>query len=106
MILLGRVFEGLMVDLQAVNQKLVRRSEGILTRLTGHTREEAREALQRADGNVKLAVLLLHGCEVSEAVGVLDRAGGQLRAALAAIGKAAPDSRDLGDLTMSPSEQG
>jgi N-acetylmuramic acid 6-phosphate etherase len=105
MILLGRVFEGLMVDLQAVNQKLVRRSEGILTRLTGHSREEAREALQRADGNVKLAVLVLHGCDVSEAAGILDRAGGQLRAALAAIGKAAPDSRDLGDLTMSPSEQ-
>ena len=35
MILLGRVYDGLMVDLQAVNQKLVRRSEGILTRLTG-----------------------------------------------------------------------
>jgi N-acetylmuramic acid 6-phosphate etherase len=106
MILLGRVFEGLMVDLQAVNQKLVRRSEGILTRLTGHSREQARQALQRADGNVKLAVLLLHGCEVSEAAGILDRAGGQLRAALAAIGKAAPDSRELGDLTISASEQG
>ena len=47
MILLGRVFDGLMVDLQAVNQKLVQRSEGILTRLTGHSREEAREALQQ-----------------------------------------------------------
>ena len=28
----------------------------------GHSREEAREALHRAKGNVKLAVLLLHGC--------------------------------------------
>jgi len=105
MILLGRVFDGLMVDLQAVNQKLVQRSEGILTRLTGHSREEAREALHRAEGNVKLAVLLLHGCEVGEATNILDRAGGQLRAALATIGKAGPDARDLGDLTMSHSEQ-
>ena len=35
MIVLGRVYDGLMVDLQAVNQKLVRRSESILKRLTG-----------------------------------------------------------------------
>jgi N-acetylmuramic acid 6-phosphate etherase len=106
MILLGRVFDGLMVDLQAVNHKLVQRSEGILTRLTGHSREEAREALHRAEGNVKLAVLLLHGCDLRDATNILDRAGGQLRAALAAIGKGGPDPRDLGDLTMSHSEQG
>ena len=106
MILLGRVFDGLMVDLQAVNQKLVQRSEGILTRLTGHSREEAREALHRAEGNVKLAVLLLHGCDLRDATNILDRAGGQLRAALAAIGKAGPDPSDLDDLMMSHSEQG
>ena len=99
MILLGRVYEGLMVDLQAVNQKLVRRSEKILVRLTGCSGEAAREALRRASGNVKLAVLLLHGCDVKDAVNVLDRAGGQLRAALAAIGKRGPDAADLGDLT-------
>jgi N-acetylmuramic acid 6-phosphate etherase len=99
MILLGRVYDGLMVDLQAVNQKLVRRSEAILTRLTGRSGEEAREALRRAEGNVKLAVLLLHGCEVKEATDVLDRAGGQLRAALADIGKPAPEAADLSDLS-------
>jgi hypothetical protein len=55
--------------------------------------------LRRASGNVKLAVLLLHGCDVKDAVNVLDRAGGQLRAALAAIGKRGPDAADLGDLT-------
>jgi N-acetylmuramic acid 6-phosphate etherase len=99
MILLGRVYDGLMVDLQAVNQKLVRRSEAILTRLTGRSGEEAREALRRAEGNVKLAVLLLHGCDVKEATDVLDRAGGQLRAALAHIGKPAPEAADLSDLS-------
>ena len=99
MILLGRVYDGLMVDLQAVNQKLVRRSEAILTRLTGRSGEEAREALRRAEGNVKLAVLLLHGCDVKEASDVLDRAGGQLRAALAHIGKPAPEAADLSDLS-------
>jgi len=99
MILLGRVYDGLMVDLQAVNQKLVRRSESILTRLTGRSGDQAREALHRANGNVKVAVLLLHGCDVKEATEVLSRAGGQLRAALADIGKPAPEPADLSDLT-------
>ncbi|HKA81661.1 MAG TPA: N-acetylmuramic acid 6-phosphate etherase [Xanthobacteraceae bacterium] len=99
MIMLGRVYEGLMVDVQAVNQKLVRRSEGILTRLTGCSGAQAREALRRADGSVKLAVLLLHGCDTKEASDVLDRAGGQLRAALAVIGKPGPDPADLSELT-------
>src|SRR6266478_7970094 len=101
MILLGRVYDGLMVDLQAVSQKLVRRSEGILTRLTGSSGEQAREALHRANGNVKLAVLLLHGCDVKQATDLLHRAGGQLRAALADIGKPGPEPADLSDLPTS-----
>ena len=55
--------------------------------------------MRQANGNVKLAVLLLHGCDLNEATSVLDRAGGQLRAALAAIGKPGLDSADLKDLT-------
>jgi N-acetylmuramic acid 6-phosphate etherase len=100
MILLGRVYDGLMVDLQAVNRKLVRRSESILKRLTGCSGAQACEALRQTNGNVKLAVLILHGCDLKEATTVLDRAGGQLRAALAAIGKPGPDSADLNDLTQ------
>ncbi len=95
MILLGRVYAGLMVDLQAVNEKLVRRSEAILMRLTGRSSTEARDALRRAEGSVKLAVLLLHGCNPGEAADILARAGGQLRAALALIGRPAPDPVDL-----------
>ena len=51
MILLGRVYDGLMVDVQASNKKLVRRSEKILSRLTGRGDEEIHEALQRAGGS-------------------------------------------------------
>ncbi len=101
MILLGRVYDGLMVDLQAVSQKLVRRSEDILTRLTGSSGEQAREALHRANGNVKLAVLLLHGCDVKQATDLLHRADGQLRAALAHIGKPSPEPAHLEHLTIS-----
>jgi N-acetylmuramic acid 6-phosphate etherase len=82
MILLGRVHRGLMVDVQVLNEKLMRRAETMLHRLTGRDQGEVRDALKRADGSVKLAVLLLHGCAVPEATQLLDRTGGKLRAAL------------------------
>ncbi|MFL5260514.1 MAG: N-acetylmuramic acid 6-phosphate etherase [Hyphomicrobiales bacterium] len=83
MITLGRIYEGMMVDLQAANAKLARRSEEMLTSLTGKSREEVRAALARAEGSVKVALLLLNGCEIEEARLLLERAGGQLRQALA-----------------------
>ena len=82
MILLGRVHRGLMVDVQALNDKLVRRAETMLHRLTGRDENDIRQALQRANGSVKLAVLLLQGCDVVQATELLKRTGGQLRAAL------------------------
>jgi N-acetylmuramic acid 6-phosphate etherase len=82
MILLGRVYQGLMVDVRALNEKLVRRSEDMLIRLTGRSRDEARAALERANGSVKVAVLLLQGCDPDRATDLLDRAGGQLGKAL------------------------
>jgi N-acetylmuramic acid 6-phosphate etherase len=83
MILMGRVYDGLMVDVQAVNQKLIRRSEQMLRRLTGCSSEEATAALASARGSVKLAVLLLQGCELDRGVRLLDQTHGHLRAALA-----------------------
>lgn len=92
MILLGRVYDGLMVDVQAVNDKLIRRSEDMLIRLTGASREAARDALRRANGSVKLAVMLLHGCNPEEGARLIDLAGGQLRGALARIGRRSTDA--------------
>jgi N-acetylmuramic acid 6-phosphate etherase len=85
MIRLGRVYEGLMVDVQATNRKLVRRSETMLGQLTGHSREEVRSALKQAQGSVKLALLLLEGSDIAEGQEALDRADGDLRAAKALI---------------------
>lgn len=90
MIRLGRVFDGLMVDVQATNAKLLRRSENMLMHLTDRGRAEVRDALRRAGGSVKLAVLLLQGCEVAEAEAALDRTGGQLRAALDLVAERGP----------------
>ncbi len=82
MIRMGRVYEGLMIDVQASNKKLEKRSEAMLRHLTGRSGEEARMALANAEGSVKLAVLLLHGCRPEEAKALLDRNGGRLRSAL------------------------
>jgi len=87
MILLGRVYDGLMVDVQAVNQKLVRRSEDIVMRVTGSSRDAARTALQQARGSIKLAVMLLHGCDPERGAQLLEQAHGRLRLALAATGR-------------------
>jgi N-acetylmuramic acid 6-phosphate etherase len=85
MIRLGRVYQGLMVDVQASNAKLARRREAIVRRLTGRSPPEARDALARADGNIKLAVLLLEGCDLDLARAILERAGGRLGAAVALL---------------------
>ena len=83
MIRLGHVYRGLMVDVQATNTKLTRRKRDMLAHLTGRCEEEMEAALVRADGNVKLAVLLLKGCTLETAKVLLQRTGGHLRAALA-----------------------
>jgi N-acetylmuramic acid 6-phosphate etherase len=93
MIRLGKVYAGLMVDVQASNAKIAERRENMLIHLTGSSGEDVREALKRARGSVKLALLLLKGCDLKEAERVLDRAGGQLRAALALMAQDPPSAR-------------
>ena len=82
MIRLGRVYRGMMVEVQASNAKLAERKEKILMNLTGRSGQQVRDALKRSSGSVKLAVLLLSGCELDEAKKVLERVGGRLRAAM------------------------
>ena len=82
MIRLGRVYRGMMVDVQSTNTKLEKRKRAMVAYLTDAADEEARQALERTDGNVKLAVLLLHGFDLEIARSTLERAGGHLRKAL------------------------
>ena len=85
MIRLGRVYEGLMVDVQTTNKKLVQRAETMLVQLTGCAPDDVSAALTRAGGSVKLAVLLLKGCKPRQAKQLLARAGGSLRLAMAQL---------------------
>ncbi len=82
MIRLGHVYRGLMVDVQASNSKLSRRKRDMLRHLTGRCDAEVEAALVRANGNVKIAVLLMHGCTLEGAGSILEKTGGALRAAL------------------------
>jgi N-acetylmuramic acid 6-phosphate etherase len=95
MIRLGRVHEGLMVDMQAINAKLIGRSENILQRLSGRSEGEVRDALQRAGGNVKKGLLILHGCTAEKADALLEEAGGRLRTALRLAGGASAAASEM-----------
>src|SRR5256714_2841248 len=85
MIRLVRAYRGLMVYLKAGSRNPLLRSEKILQELSGRSREEVHDALHRAGGNVKTALVLLEGCDLDEAAKILDRSGGHLRAAKALI---------------------
>jgi len=87
MIRLGRVYDGMMVDVQATNRKLSQRSETMLMRLSGRKQKDARAALAEAGGSIKLAMLLLKGCDLAEATSLLKRSKGQLRPAIARLEK-------------------
>jgi N-acetylmuramic acid 6-phosphate etherase len=95
MICLGRVHEGLMVDVQAINAKLIGRSENILRRLSGRSEHEVREALKSAGGNVKKAMLILHGCTAEKADALLEQAGGRLRTALRLAGSSSAAASEI-----------
>jgi N-acetylmuramic acid 6-phosphate etherase len=84
MILLGKTYGNLMVDLKATNTKLIQRTRRIVAELTGLTEAEAEQQLVRCDGELKTAVVAhRHNCLAIEARRLLTEAGGQLRRALA-----------------------
>ncbi|MCS7033641.1 MAG: N-acetylmuramic acid 6-phosphate etherase [Phycisphaerae bacterium] len=83
MVQLGKCYENLMVDLRATNQKLWDRGARIISMLTGLDREPAMDLLRRADGHVKLAIVMHKlGIPVDQARERLQQAGGFLRRAL------------------------
>jgi len=83
MVLIGKTYGNLMVDLRASNQKLILRSQRIVSELTGLTPEAAQQLLQRCDGEVKTAIVVSL-CQVppQEARQLLSEQGGRLRQTL------------------------
>ncbi len=58
MIQLGKAYGNLMVDLQAMSQKLVDRGERIVMETAGVSRDVARRAIRDASGSVKTAIVM------------------------------------------------
>lgn len=83
MVRLGKVFGNSMVDVVATNNKLRARAVGLVESIAGVDRDRAEGALDRCDGRVKLAIVVLRrDVDLDVASAMLERAGGSLRAVL------------------------
>lgn len=83
MVQLGKVYENLMVDLRASNQKLRDRAARIVSTLTGVSKDESLKALDACDGHVKVAIVMIkRNSGAEQAREILAGAEGRLRAAL------------------------
>lgn len=77
MVLLGKTYGNLMVDLQATSEKLAARSRKILMELFDIELAEADRLLKDSDGSVKIAIVMKEKiCTKDEAVTLLAAAGG------------------------------
>lgn len=83
MVLIGKCYQNLMVDVQASNEKLKARALKIVMEATECDNEAAANVLAKANGQVKLAILMqLSGLDALEAQSLLDKSNGKLRQAL------------------------
>jgi N-acetylmuramic acid 6-phosphate etherase len=83
MVQLNKVYENLMVDLRATNTKLWDRGARIIATITSLPKNESMELLKKADGHVKVAIVM-HRRKVGadEARALLQRHDGKLREAI------------------------
>ncbi len=83
MILLGKCYQNLMVDVQASNEKLKARAIRIVMQATDCDKVIAEETLKQADQNAKLAIMMiLSGLERAQAEALLEKHQGKLQLAL------------------------
>ncbi|SEH55549.1 N-acetylmuramic acid 6-phosphate etherase [Rheinheimera pacifica] len=83
MIRSGKVYQNLMVDLHASNEKLVARAVRIVMQATDCTPETARQALKAADMSAKLAILhILSGQNIEDCRQQLQQQHGFIRKVL------------------------
>src|ERR1700730_570352 len=82
MVKLGRVYRGLMVSMRASNAKLLHRAEIIVSQIVGCDENDAAKFVKRAEGDIKIAVLLALGWEQTDAIEALLKHEGNLRAVI------------------------
>lgn len=83
MIMTGKVYDNLMVEMQSTNQKLVHRAKRLIEMATGADGASIEKAYEEAGGHVKTAiVMLLVGTGAAEAIQLLQEADGFVREAI------------------------
>ena len=83
MILMGKCYQNLMVDVQVSNEKLKARAIRIVMQATDCDKALAEETLKQADQNAKLAIMmLLSGLDRAQAEALLEKHHGKLQLAL------------------------
>ncbi|GHH74605.1 N-acetylmuramic acid 6-phosphate etherase [Streptomyces sulfonofaciens] len=83
MVRVGKVYGNLMVDVRASNDKLVDRARRMVAEAAGTDPDTAARALAAAGGHAKTAIVMLLGrCTPEEGARRLERADGDVRAAV------------------------
>ena len=83
MILMGKCYQNLMVDVQASNEKLKARAIRIVMQATDCDKALAEETLKQADQNAKLAIMMiLSGLDRAQAEALLEKHHGKLQLTL------------------------
>lgn len=83
MVLLGKVYENMMVDLQLTNKKLRERAKRIIMTATGCNYERAEALLEQTSGHVKTAIIVeKRGVTPEKALELLQSADGFVKKAL------------------------
>lgn len=85
---MGKVYENMMIDLQATNEKLVARSLGIISELTGYSKEIAIEKLNEYGSVKKVLISYFTGCEdIKKIEAALEKVNGNIRKAIKEVGE-------------------
>ena len=86
MIKMGKVYGNYMIDVKATNEKLVARSYGIVSEITGCTIEEAKEQIEKYGTIKKALIVYFTGCEdLNKIEETLQNVKGNIRCAIKSI---------------------
>jgi len=82
MILQGKVYKNYMVDMQIKNEKLEKRAIRMISDISNITKTQAEKNLKRAQGNIKVAILIEHGFSPEKAKKEIKKENGKIRSVL------------------------
>ena len=83
MILLGKAYENLMIDVHVSNEKLKERAINIIMKVTDVSYDQALQALEAADLQVKIAIVMIkRNLNKEEAMKILEQFDGYVRKAI------------------------